>query len=66
MGMDEKMLDAVLDALPDDMSNAAVSAVLAMIASAFSEGKDSHAVMHLNAAAGMVLAKMIHQDRTFN
>ena len=64
--MNDKTSDALIDALPDDMSNAAVSAVLATIASAFSEGKDVNAVMHLNAAASMVLAKMIHQDRTFN
>jgi len=66
MTMDNKILDDVLGALPDDMSNAAVAAVLATIASAFSEGKDVHAVMHLNAAASMVLSKMMHESRTFN
>lgn len=64
--MDNKILDDVLDALPDDLRNAGVAALLATIASAYSEGKDVHAVMHLNSATAMVLSKMMHQDRTFN
>jgi hypothetical protein len=64
--VDDKTMDSILDAMPDDMTNASVAAVLATIATAFSDNKDVNAAMHLNAAAGMVLAKMMHQDRTFN
>jgi bifunctional ADP-heptose synthase (sugar kinase/adenylyltransferase) len=64
--IDDKIMDAILNAMPDDMTNASIAAVLATIATAFSEEKDVNAAMHLNAAAGMVLAKMMHQNRTFN
>jgi hypothetical protein len=64
--MNEEIMDRIMDAMPDDLTNVQVAAILATIAAGFSEGKDTHAVMHLNSAAAMVLAKMIHQDRTFN
>ena len=62
----EDAMDAILDAIPDDLKNSEVAALLATIASAFSEGRDVAAIMHLNTAEAMVLSKMIHQDRTFN
>lgn len=62
----EDAMEAVLDTIPDDLQNSEVAALLATIASAFSDNKDCNAVMHLNTAAAMVLSKMIHETRTFN
>ena len=62
----EEAMDAVLNAIPDDLQNSEVAAMLATIASAFSDNKDCNAAMHLNTAAAMVLSKMIHETRTFN
>ena len=64
--MDDQTLEAVMSMMPEELTNAEVSSLLATIASVFSNDKDMQAVMHLNTAASMVLAKMIHQDRTFN
>ena len=62
----EDMMTAILAATPDSLSNTEVAAVLATIATAFSEDSDVGAVLHLNTAQAMVLSKMFHQDRTFN
>jgi hypothetical protein len=62
----DETIGAIIGAMPEQMTNEEVAAVLATIASVFSNEKDAEAVMHLNTAASMVLAKMIHQDRTFN
>lgn len=59
-------MDAILDAMPNDLTNGEVAAMLATIASAYSEGEESHAAMHLNTALGMVLSRMIGQSRTVN
>jgi hypothetical protein len=64
--MKEEVMDAIFDILPEDLRNSEVASLLATIASAFSEGKDCNAAMHLNTAASMVLSKMIHETRTFN
>ena len=64
--MDEKIIDGIMDAIPNNLTNAEVGVILATIAAGFCDGKDVHAVMHLNAAASLVLAKIIHQERTFN
>jgi hypothetical protein len=64
--MNKEIMDRIMDAMPDDLTNGEVAAILATIATGFSEGKDTHAVMHLNSAAALVLAKIIHQDCTFN
>jgi hypothetical protein len=62
----DEAIGAIIGAMPEQMTNEEVASVLATIASVFSNEKDAEAVMHLNTAASMVLAKMIHQDRTFN
>ena len=64
--MNEETMDAIFDIIPEDLRNSEVASLLATIASAFSEGKDCNAAMHLNTAATMVLSKMIHETRTLN
>ena len=64
--MNEKIIGGIMDAIPDNLTNAEVAVILATIAIGFCDGKDIHAVMHLNAAASLVLTKIIHQERTFN
>jgi hypothetical protein len=46
----EEVMDAVFDAIPDDLPNSDVAALLATIASAYSENKDCNTAMHLNTA----------------
>lgn len=62
----EEVMDAVFDAIPDDLPNSDVAALLVTIASAYSENKDCNTAMHLNTALAMVLSKIIHETRTFN
>jgi ribulose-5-phosphate 4-epimerase/fuculose-1-phosphate aldolase len=64
--MNEEIMEQIMDAIPEDLTNGEVAAILATIAAGFSNGKDAHAVMHLHSAAAMVLSKMLDADRTIN
>jgi hypothetical protein len=66
--MDNEVMDKILKAMPETMTNAEIAAMLATICSAFSGGNPLASAMHLNEAQGMILARslMEGEKRTIN